>query len=109
MSFEKYLENELNKPVNDNYYDPDGNSARAVVVRGFWGEVWWQYKAYPDRVSCELHRFKGFDTTIGWFVNFPVMFLLAPIIPVLAGRYSYRESIAEYRLIYERSKRGGSG
>ncbi len=104
MTFEQYLKQELEKPVNNDYYDPNGNSNRAVVIRGFWGEVIWQYKRYPNRLLSELKCFDGLSTELGWFIQLPLMILLSPVAPLLAAKHWYSKSVAEYRVRYERTK-----
>lgn len=103
MTFDEYLKAELAKPVTNDCYDPNGNSNRAVVVRGFWGEVAWQYKAYPKRLLSELRCFDGLSTELGWFIQLPLMILLSPIAPFLAANHWHKKSLGEYELRYERS------
>jgi hypothetical protein len=103
MSFKEYLKNELEKPVSS-FYSPDGNSARAVVVRGLCGEVIWQYKAYPARLTEALKGFDGLETPIGWFIGLPVMVILSPVLPITGAYNWHRKSIGEYKKSYERSK-----
>jgi hypothetical protein len=104
MSFDEYLKQELEKPVTNDWYSHDGNSARAVVIRGFCGEVLWQYKAYPGRLKSELQSFDGLSTELGWLLQLPLMIVLAPIAPILAAKHWHKKSIAEYRAAYERVK-----
>ena len=104
MSFNHYLQEELKKPVNNKCYNPDGNSNRAVVVRGFWGEVLWQYRKHPSRILSELRCFDGLSTEAGWFIQITLMILLSPIAPALAARHWYKKSLKEYKVKYEKSK-----
>jgi len=100
MEFEQYLKSALEKPVHESY-NPDGNSARAIVVRGFWREVLWQYKAFPRRVKYAIGDFEGLDTPVGWFLQVPFMIALSPVLPVTAAIYWHKKSVAEYRRAYE--------
>ncbi len=104
MNFKEYLKRELEKPVNNEHYNPDGNSNRAVVARGLWGEIAWQYKAYPKRLLTEIKCFNGLSTELGWFLQLPLMILLSPIAPILAAKHWHNKSLGEYKLRYNRSK-----
>jgi hypothetical protein len=105
MEFHAYLKQQLNKPVNNDSYCSNGNSARAVVTRGFWREVLWQYKAYPRRLKYELMSFDGLSTELGWFLQLPLMILLSPILPIFAAKHWYNRSMGEYKDSYERAKK----
>ena len=102
MNFKQYLKDELAKPVNNEQYNPDGNSERAVVTRGFWREVVWQYKAYPERLICELKSFRGMSTELGWFLQLPIMILLSPVLPIFAARHWHDKSIKSYMRGYDK-------
>ena len=105
MLFNEYLKQELAKPITNDCYDPNGNSNRAVVVRGFWGEVLWQYKKYPKRLLSELKCFDGLSTELGWFIQLPLMILLAPVAPIFAAKHWYSRCIGEYKLKYEKKNK----
>lgn len=107
MKFETYLKNELKRPVNNDSYDANGNSERAVVTRGLYREIIWQYKAYPQRVMTELKGFEGLSTELGWFVQLPLMILLSPIAPILAAKHWHAKSLGAYVARYERSLTNG--
>ena len=104
MDFKEYLKTELEKPVNNEYYTSNGNSDRAVVLRGFYGEVVWQYKKYPSRLLGELKEFDGLSTELGWFIQIPLMILLSPIAPIFAANHWYKKSIREYKKCYQQTK-----
>ena len=97
MDFKEYLKMEIEKPVPE-YYSQDGNSCRAVVVRGFYREVVWQYKKYPTRLLGVLKDFDGLETPIGWFIQLPIMIALSPVVPVITANYRYKTSINEYKV-----------
>jgi len=103
MTFEDYLNSELSKPVGYDCYDPDGNSERAVVVRGLRLEILKHYKKYPERIKSELGEFDGFSTPIGWFIGIPLIIILAPILPIISGCHWHKKSIKSYRISYEES------
>lgn len=104
MDFKEYLKAELEKPVNNEYYTPDGNSSRAVVLRGLVGEVVWQYKNYPARLLEALREFEGLETPLGWFIALPLMIILSPVLPICGAYNWHKKSIGEYKKSYERSK-----
>tara|TARA_R110000803_G_C11962243_1_gene318863 strand:+ start:771 stop:1094 length:324 start_codon:yes stop_codon:yes gene_type:complete len=105
MNFSKFLKQELAKPINNVNYQPDGSSARAIVVRGLSKEILWQYKNYPKRLLNELKGFDGLSTELGWFIQLPIMIGLAPVIPVISAKHMHSSSIKgykdRYKVIYE--------
>ncbi len=102
LCFDDYLKSELDKPVNNDTYDPEGNSDRAVVTRGLFREILWQYKVFPKRIIAELKLFDGLSTELGWFVQLPVMILFSPILPIFAGKHRHNRSLSKYKAQYER-------
>ncbi len=104
MNFDEYLRAELAKKNTNDDCDPNGNSNRAVVARGLWGEILWQYKAYPKRIMSELKSFDGLSTELSWFVQLPIMLLFSPVLPIIAGRYWYNRSVGEYKLRWYRAQ-----
>lgn len=103
MEFEEYLKSELEKPVGD-YYDPEGNSPRATVVRGLRREIVRQYKEFPAVLMREFREFCGLETPIGWFLQMTLVLLLSPVLPAVWGCHWHKKSIAEYRSDYERKQ-----
>lgn len=101
MDFKEYLSQELKKPIHNKDYDPDGNSDRAIVTRGFLREILWQYKAYPGRLKSELMEFNGLSTELGWLLMMPIMILFFPILPILAARYWHNKSINTYKIKFK--------
>lgn len=99
MSFKEFLQDELAKP-SQNYYNPEGNSSRAIVTRGRFKETIYHYKKLHEDIISTFSVFDGFNTPIGWFLLIPVYILLLPIIPLLQGLYSYHRAINEYRAEY---------
>ncbi|MCP4323796.1 MAG: hypothetical protein GY787_18465 [Alteromonadales bacterium] len=104
MNFDEYLKAELAKKNTNDDYDPDGNSNRAVVTRGLWREILWQYKAYPKRIRVELRCFDGLSTELGWFIQVPIMLLFSPVLPIIAARHWYNRSVGEYKSKWHRSQ-----
>lgn len=91
-TFKEYLKDELEKPVTYEYYDPNGNSSRAVIYRGIFKEVLYQYKSYPKALIYDIKCFEGFETPIGYFIGIPLRILLSPILPISWGIYSYKNA-----------------
>ena len=104
IEFKEWLENKL-KESPGSHYNPNGNSSRAVVSRGRWKEILYQYKKYPKSVVYEIKSFRGFDTPIIYFINLVIILLLSPIIPIIWSYYSYKQAIEEYKHIFETKKR----
>ena len=102
--FEEWLENRL-KEFPGNHYNPNGNSSRAVVSRGRWKELIYQYKEYPKSAIYEIKSFKGLDTPIIYFINLIVILLLSPIVPIVWSYYSYNSAIEEFKHIFETEKK----
>jgi hypothetical protein len=102
MIFDDYLKAELKKPVHSTY-DPHGNSARAVVERGLFKEIVMQYKLYPNRISDAISFFNWLDTPIGAIIQFPIMILFSPILPIFAGFHWHKKSINEFMAEYKQS------
>ena len=100
-TFDEYLKQELAKPITNEFYDPNGGSERAVVTRGVWREILRQYKVYPSRIVQEIRDFDGLDTELGWFIQLPLMIILSPVAPLLAGLSWHQRSIDSYRIRYE--------
>lgn len=99
MSFKDFIEKEISKPA-PKHYDPNGNSTRAIVTRGRFKEIIYQYKRIPMDIVDTFSAFDGFNTPIGWFLLLPIYILLLPILPSLQGLYSYRKAIEEYKTMY---------
>ena len=98
--FKIWLENKL-KETPSVYYNKDGNSSRAVVTRGIWREIMYQYKIYPKLAIYEIKSFSGLDTPIVYFLNLVIILLFSPIIPIIWGYYSYSRAIEEFKFMFE--------
>lgn len=104
--FRKWLENKL-KESPGRHYNPNGNSSKAVVSRGRWKEILYQYKEYPKSVVYEIKSFDGLNTPIVYFINLVIILLLSPIIPILWGYQSYKRAIEEYKYTFESERKRG--
>ena len=104
--FKDWLETKL-KETPSNHYEPNGNSARAIVTRGRWKEIVYQYKLYPKSVIYEIKSFKGYDTPIIYFINLIVILLFSSIIPSIWGYSSYNRALEEFKLIFKITKDKG--
>lgn len=101
-NFKKWLKKELDKPSGYKYYNPNDNSIRARASRGLLREIIWQYKDYPKSLWYDIKCFRGFDTSIGYFVMLPLKLILSPILPIFWGYFSYREAIKYYKEEYKK-------
>jgi len=103
-NFEEWLDEELNLPVDDpDYYDPNGNSSRAIVTR--WKRsklesLWFEVKEIAGDLKYQARCFNGLSTEIGWFIQW----LLIPFIPVFVFTRTYgrvKSSLDAYKDIYK--------
>lgn len=109
--FNNYLHEQITKPVSD-WYDPHGNSARAVVSRmkkkGVTHSFIWECGQVRSDVKYFLTgEFKGFDTPIVWFLTLLFMPVLLPAAPFIRTYTRYRSAINEYKWEYEQHKLKG--
>jgi hypothetical protein len=102
MKFKDYLKAELEKPVHD-YYDPNGNSPRAIVVRGVFQQIIEKYQDYPNLFKQCLANFNWLQTPIGAIMVLPILIILSPIIPIIAGVVCHRSAINEFKLEFKQS------
>ncbi|MGL5362893.1 MAG: hypothetical protein ACRDBH_08435, partial [Bosea sp. (in: a-proteobacteria)] len=82
-SFEEYLNDRLNKPTCD-WYDPEGNSTRATVVRmrdeGYLSALKFEFFALSKDIKYFITKeFKGAETPIIWFVQFAFIPVVCPV------------------------------
>ncbi len=104
IEFKEWLENKL-KESPGSHYNPNGNSSRAVVSRGRWKEIFYQYREYPKSVVYEIKSFRGLNTPIIYFINLVIILLFSPIIPIIWSYYSYDRAIKEFEDTFESEKR----
>lgn len=105
LSFEEYLEETLSKEDVE-WYNPEGNSSRAVVKRRRKG-YWWAFKyeckeVWTDLIYFYTKSFEGFETPIAWFIGFVVYPFLLPFIPFTRTSSRYKEAIKDYEEYYQR-------
>lgn len=102
--FNKYLNDKLSEPDTD-MFDPEGNSARAVVKRmrkGCWYAFKYECKeVWTDLIYFYTKEFDGLNTTLVWFINAIVYPPLLPVIPLIRTYTRYRRAIKDYRDYYE--------
>lgn len=104
-SFEEYLTEKLSEPTGD-WYDPDGNSTRATVVRmrndGYLAALKWEFFSLVGDIKYFLTKeFKGIETPIVWFVQFLFIPVICPVALLTRTSSRYKEAITEYRRGYE--------
>lgn len=105
MSFDEYVENEITKPVSD-WYDPDGNSSRAVVVRmkkkGILVAIGWEtHQIISDLRYSITNDVNGLDTTIGCIIQFIILPVLLPFSPFIRTYTRYKSAINDYKREYK--------
>lgn len=100
LSFDKWLEQELQKPTQDDY-NPDGNSSRAVMSRSYFQQVCWYIKKTPDMLAAIVDLWDDWDTPILFFVLillFPLVVVISPFWGASVRRTSARNHyLIEYR------------
>jgi hypothetical protein len=101
--FKSWLKQELSKPSGYDHYDPNGNSYRAIAIRGYWREVLWQYANFPNLIKAIFYGFEGFETPVIWFFQIAVVLALFPIMPFVIAYYHHKTAINAYRRDYERA------
>lgn len=104
-SFEEYLEIEITKPIGD-HYDPNGNSARATVYRMHKKGILSALKHEVKEVSKDVKAFftvdfEGFDTSIGWFLQFVLLPIMIPLAPFARTYTRYKSARSEYYYQYQ--------
>ena len=105
FTFEDYLNRKLAEPVND-WYDPTGNSPRAVVVRmrkdGYFAALKWEIRDIAGDIKYFLtEEFKGIYTPVAWFAQLAVLPFALPVVPFIRVRNRYRRALGEYRQSYD--------
>lgn len=109
MTFDECVENEITKPVPD-WYDPNGNSSRAVVVRmkkkGLLVAIGWEtHQIISDLKYSITSDFNGLDTTIGCIIQFIILPVLLPFSPLIRTYTRYKSAINDYRREYKNKYR----
>ncbi len=105
-SFEKWLNEELDKPCEYEHYDPTGNSTRAMVARyreSKLNSLMWHYK---DLYGDLLYGWKNFNlsTEIGQVFGLIIFTLLFPLGGVLRLYFDTRRHIEDYYKDYKAKK-----
>lgn len=106
MDFESWLRQELDKEVSD-YYDPNGNSARAVVIRkrkGWAYSLNYEFKeVIQDIKTLFTYYWKGFNTPIVWFLQAALIPVLITCGPFVRTHSRYKRAINEYKFAYSKA------
>lgn len=105
FTFEDYLNRKICEPVND-WYNPDGNSPRAVVTRmrrsGYISALKWELRDLAGDIKYFFTKeFKGVYTPVAWFVQLGLLPFLIPVVPFIRVRSRYRHALDEYQQSYE--------
>lgn len=105
FTFEDYINRKMAEPVND-WYDPTGNSPRAVVVRmrrdGYFAALKYELRYLAGDIKYFLTKeFKGIYTPVAWFAQLVVLPVVLPVLPFIRVRTRYRMALGEYRQSYD--------
>lgn len=101
MKFEEYLQQQLDKPAPE-WFEPEGNSARATVMRGKVGALKHEFKnLLPSLKSDLVYFWDGIDTPISYFLQVLILPFILPFLPFLRAWYSYNKAIKTYKLEYK--------
>lgn len=100
ISFEDYLQQQLNKEKPE-WFDPDGNSPRAVVMRGKIGTLKREFKTLLPSLKSDLAYFwDGVDTPISYFLQVLILPFILPFLPFLRAHHSWTRAIRTYKEEY---------
>ena len=101
MKFEEYLQQQLEKPAPE-WFEPDGNSVRATVMRGKGGTLKYEFKRLLPSLKSDLVYFwDGIDTPISYFLQVLILPFILPLLPFLRAWYSYKKAINTYKAEYK--------
>ncbi len=108
MTFDEYVENEITKPTVD-WYDPDGNSSRAVVMRmkkkGSLVAIRWETHQLVSEMKYSLtNDFDGWSTPIGFVVQILILPVLLPLAPFIRTYTRYKSAINDYKREYKNKR-----
>lgn len=109
MSFDEYVENEITKPATV-WFDPDGNSSRAVVTRmkkkGLLVAIRWETHELISEMKYSLtHDFDGLNTPIGFIIQLTLLPVLLPFSPFIRTYTRYKSAINDYKREYKNKYR----
>lgn len=101
LNFDEWLERELSKPVSA-HFDYNGNSPRAILLRGKRKEfIWHSKRVIPKFISETKYFWDGFDTPISWFILTALAPLYIPISFFTFPFFSYKRAMKEYKQAYK--------
>lgn len=103
MSFEDWLDDRLAEEQPE-WYDPEGNSAHAVVTRmrnSYTSALRYECKEVLRDIEYMLfEEFDGFETPIGWFVQLLLLPFLLPFIPFIRTYFRHRRALKDFKDSY---------
>lgn len=105
-TLDEYINERISNKSDNPYFDENGNSPRAVVMRmrnkGVMAAIKWETKDYFNAVKDYVLDFRGLDTPIGYFLCLILLpFLVIPS-PILKTYFRYKQAIDEYKQEYIR-------
>lgn len=100
ISFEEYLKQQLNKEKPE-WFDPDGNSPRATIMRGKLGTLKREFKIlFPSLKSDLVYYWDGIDTPASYFLQVLILPFVLPILPFARAYYSWKGAMKAYKEEY---------
>ena len=105
--FNEWLDDRLNESVGE-HYDPNGNSARAVVCRrkkGLINSIWYECKSVVSDIKFMFtYEWDGFNTKIGWFIQLFLLPVMIWFLPFTRTYGRYKSAIKDYKSEYSEAK-----
>lgn len=101
-TLEEYINTEISS-TPPKWWDKDGNSSRAILTRGEWGEFLWQCrKLFPTFISDCKYNWAGWETPINYFISVPLWLMFFWSFPLLRTIYSWNRAKKEYQREWEK-------
>ena len=101
ISFKDYVQQQLDKPSPD-WFDLNGNSPRAVIMRGRFGQLKYEVIDLIPSLKRDLSYFwDGFDTPVSYFFQVALLPFIFPLLPFLRAFYVYRRALRDYKREYD--------
>lgn len=100
MDFDNWLKQELSKEAGK-HYNPNGNSSRAVMKRGLFGQFKWVSKKLIPSIYSEIkYGFSGWETGIGYILSLLLLPLFIWVMPFTRTYGTYKRAFDDYKDSY---------
>ncbi|CAH9011476.1 hypothetical protein VP141O351_P0010 [Vibrio phage 141O35-1] len=103
MDFNEWLDSRLDEDRPD-WYDPNGNSPHAVLVRmrkGYILALRYECKEVLRDIRFLLFKeFCGFETPILWFAQVVLLPILLPFAPFIRTYFRHRRALEDFKDSY---------